>query len=83
MLQSFTALPVPIRGTHRLYVSQTLDMFGALCRDRNYPMLRLDGSTSITKRQKLVKQFCDPAQNQFVFLLSSKVRLLQPLPLVA
>ena len=52
-------------------------MFGALCRDRNYPMLRLDGSTSITKRQKLVKQFCDPTQNQNVFLLSSKVRLLQ------
>jgi DNA repair and recombination RAD54-like protein len=48
-------------------------MFGVLCRERSYPMLRLDGSTSITKRQKLVKQFCDPAQNQFVFLLSSKV----------
>jgi hypothetical protein len=58
-------------------------MFGALCRDRNYPMLRLDGSTSITKRQKLVKQFCDPTQNQFVFLLSSKARLLLPSPLVA
>ena len=37
-----------------------------------YPFVRLDGSTSITKRQKLVKNFCDPAQNQFVFLLSSK-----------
>jgi hypothetical protein len=32
----------------------------------------LDGSTSISKRQKLVKQFCDPADHQFVFLLSSK-----------
>ena len=37
-----------------------------------YPFVRLDGSTGITKRQKLVKNFCDPAQNQFVFLLSSK-----------
>ncbi len=41
-------------------------------------MLRLDGSTSITKRQKLVKIFCDPTDNQFVFLLSSKVRILAP-----
>ena len=37
-----------------------------------YPMIRLDGSTSISKRQKLVKAFNDPAQRQFVFLLSSK-----------
>ncbi len=35
-------------------------------------MIRLDGSTSISKRQKLVKAFNDPAQRQFVFLLSSK-----------
>ena len=37
-----------------------------------YPVLRLDGSTSISKRQKLVKKFNDPQDNQFVFLLSSK-----------
>lgn len=37
-----------------------------------YPFLRLDGSTSISKRQKLVKKFNDPQDNQFVFLLSSK-----------
>lgn len=43
-----------------------------LCRDRRYPCLRLDGSTSISKRQKLVKRFNDPGDNQFVFLLSSK-----------
>lgn len=34
--------------------TQTLDLFSALCRERNYPMLRLDGSTSVNKREKLV-----------------------------
>ena len=37
-----------------------------------YPCLRLDGSTPLAKRQKLVKQFNDLEQSQFVFLLSSK-----------
>lgn len=37
-----------------------------------YPCVRLDGSTSLNKRQKLVVAFNDPAQQQFVFLLSSK-----------
>ena len=37
-----------------------------------YPCLRLDGSTGLNKRQKLVVQFNDQAQQQFVFLLSSK-----------
>ena len=52
--------------------TQTLDLFTALCRERDYPCLRLDGSTSIAKRQKLVKRFNDPHDNQYVFLLSSK-----------
>ena len=52
--------------------TQTLDLFTSLCRERGYPVLRLDGSTSIGKRQKLVKRFNDPTDNQFVFLLSSK-----------
>ena len=52
--------------------TQTLDLVGQLCRDRHYPYVRLDGSTSIGKRQKLVKQFNDPTSNSFVFLLSSK-----------
>eukprot|EP00887_Chlorella_sp_A99_P002466 scaffold10.g2466.t1 len=52
--------------------TQTLDLFAQLCRDRRYPCLRLDGSTTIGKRQKLVKRFNDPGDNQFVFLLSSK-----------
>lgn len=52
--------------------TQTLDLIAMLCRERNYPVLRLDGSTGMSKRQKLVKEFCDQGQNQFVFLLSSK-----------
>jgi len=52
--------------------TQTLDLFVALCRQRNYPFLRLDGSTSISKRTKLVAQFNDPTRREFVFLLSSK-----------
>ena len=35
--------------------TQTLDLVAQLCRERGYPFLRLDGSTSINKRQKLVK----------------------------
>jgi DNA repair and recombination RAD54-like protein len=52
--------------------TQTLDLFTNLCRERGYPVLRLDGSTSISKRQKLVKRFNDPMDDQYVFLLSSK-----------
>ncbi|GMH34356.1 hypothetical protein BSKO_02190 [Bryopsis sp. KO-2023] len=52
--------------------TQTLDLVGTLCREKNYPFLRLDGSTSITKRQKLVLKFNDPKESQFAFLLSSK-----------
>lgn len=36
------------------------------------PPRSLDGSTSVTRRQKLVTAFNDYSQNQFVFLLSSK-----------
>ena len=54
--------------------TQTLDLVSQLCRERGYPFVRLDGSTSISKRQKLVKEFCEPGGNQFVFLLSSKAR---------
>lgn len=51
---------------------QTLDLVAQLCRERSYPFVRLDGTTSINKRQKLVKAFNDPLDRQFVFLLSSK-----------
>ena len=52
--------------------TQTLDLVQLLCRQNNYPAVRLDGTTSISKRQKLVKQFNDPSENCFAFLLSSK-----------
>jgi DNA repair and recombination protein RAD54 and RAD54-like protein len=37
-----------------------------------YDYFRLDGTMTITKRQKLVDQFNDPEGKEFVFLLSSK-----------
>ena len=52
--------------------TQTLDLIQTLCRNNRYPFCRLDGGTSISKRQKLVKRFNDPAEDCFVFLLSSK-----------
>ncbi|KAG8368368.1 hypothetical protein BUALT_Bualt15G0038200 [Buddleja alternifolia] len=52
--------------------TQTLDLFAQLCRERRYPFLRLDGTTSISKRQKLVNHFNDPSKDEFAFLLSSK-----------
>ncbi|KAI9888478.1 MAG: DNA-dependent ATPase protein rad54 [Vezdaea aestivalis] len=52
--------------------TQTLDMFERLCRSRAYPSLRLDGTMSVPKRQKLVDRFNDPEGAEFIFLLSSK-----------
>ena len=39
--------------------TQTLDLFAQLCRDKKYPYIRLDGSTSASKRQTLVDKFND------------------------
>ena len=52
--------------------TQTLDVFGQLCRARGYGSLRLDGTMNVSKRQKLVDKFNDPDGAEFVFLLSSK-----------
>lgn len=52
--------------------TQTLDLFAQLCRERRYPFLRLDGTISISKRQKLVNRFNDQSKDEFAFLLSSK-----------
>ncbi|KAI0256792.1 DNA repair protein, SNF2 family [Lactifluus subvellereus] len=52
--------------------TQTLDIFEKLLRSKQYGYFRLDGTMSITKRQKLVDKFNDPEGKEFVFLLSSK-----------
>ncbi|KMP01722.1 DNA repair and recombination protein RAD54 [Coccidioides immitis H538.4] len=52
--------------------TQTLDLFEKLCRSRGYGSLRLDGTMTVKKRQKLVDRFNDPDGEEFVFLLSSK-----------
>ena len=52
--------------------TQTLDLFVQLCRDRRWPYVRLDGSLAVKKRMRLVTDFNDPSQDQFIFLLSSK-----------
>ena len=52
--------------------TQTLDLFTTLCRERRWPCVRLDGSISLSKREKMVQAFNDPKADQFVFLLSSK-----------
>ncbi|KAJ3185319.1 DNA-dependent ATPase protein rad54 [Gaertneriomyces sp. JEL0708] len=52
--------------------TQTLDMFEKMCRMRKWGFLRLDGTMTIPKRQKLVDRFNDPASPEFIFLLSSK-----------
>jgi DNA repair and recombination RAD54-like protein len=43
-----------------------------MCRQQRWPCIRLDGSLSIQKRQKLVDRFNDPEGREFIFLLSSK-----------
>jgi DNA repair and recombination protein RAD54 and RAD54-like protein len=35
--------------------TQTLDLITTLCRSYDYPFVRLDGTTTINKRQKLVR----------------------------
>ncbi|KAG2054690.1 hypothetical protein BDR06DRAFT_954962 [Suillus hirtellus] len=52
--------------------TQTLDLFEKLCRSKKYGFFRLDGTMTVTKRQKLVDQFNDPNGKEFIFLLSSK-----------
>ncbi|KAF0991577.1 hypothetical protein HZS_1023, partial [Henneguya salminicola] len=53
--------------------TQTLDLFEQLCRLRkSHSFVRLDGTMSIKKRQKIVDRFNDPNTPEFVFMLSSK-----------
>ena len=43
-----------------IFSFQTLDLFEKLCRTRGYIYVRLDGTMSIKKRQKMVDRFNDP-----------------------
>lgn len=52
--------------------TQTLDLIERMCRSRHYGSVRLDGTMTINKRQKLVDRFNDPEGQEFIFLLSSK-----------
>ena len=52
--------------------TQTLDLFQRLCDMRNYKWVRLDGTMTTIKRNKIVNSFNDPLSNEFIFLLSSK-----------
>lgn len=52
--------------------TQTLDLIEKMCRSKRYGVLRLDGTMTINKRQKLVDRFNDPEGQESIFLLSSK-----------
>jgi DNA repair and recombination RAD54-like protein len=52
--------------------TQTLDIIELLCKQSNWPFLRLDGSVTSNKRTKLVEEFNNPHSHAFAFLLSSK-----------
>lgn len=52
--------------------TQTLDLIEKMCRTKRYGCLRLDGTLSVNKRQKLVDKFNNPEGSEFIFLLSSK-----------
>lgn len=52
--------------------TQTLDLILTHCVDKKYPVVRLDGSVSIKKRQEMVSKFNDLRNDAFAFLLSSK-----------
>lgn len=52
--------------------TQTLDLIEKMCRYKRYGVVRLDGTMTINKRQKLVDRFNNPEGQEFIFLLSSK-----------
>lgn len=52
--------------------TQTLDLFEELCTYRGWNYLRVDGSTTVKRRQELVDLLNKPGSPVFIFLLSSK-----------
>ena len=51
---------------------QILNEIEKLCKIRDYPLSRLDGSTQSEKRMVILNSFNSPKSNDFIFLLSSK-----------
>lgn len=43
--------------------TQTLDLITTLCRSNDYPFVRLDGTTTINKRQKMVRPATDVSRD--------------------
>lgn len=54
------------------HFTQTLDLIQQYCRVKNYKTSRLDGSTPVASRQRLVDEFNSEHSSTFAFLLSSK-----------
>lgn len=52
--------------------TRTLDLIERMCRYKRFGSLRLDGTMTINKRQKIVDKFNNPDGSEFIFLLSSK-----------
>eukprot|EP00002_Diphylleia_rotans_P029427 TRINITY_DN5995_c0_g1_i6.p1 TRINITY_DN5995_c0_g1~~TRINITY_DN5995_c0_g1_i6.p1 ORF type:complete len:203 (+),score=38.09 TRINITY_DN5995_c0_g1_i6:409-1017(+) len=52
--------------------TETLDYIQEYLKSMKYCFIRLDGTTKVSQRQRLVDRFNDPAGKEFVFLLSSK-----------
>lgn len=65
-----------VQRTERIVIvsnyTSTLDLIEVLCKQNNWPVLRLDGTISVNNRTKLVDEFNNPQSNAFAFLLSSK-----------
>jgi superfamily II DNA or RNA helicase len=52
--------------------TSALDIIGEIAKQKKWDYLRLDGSTSVKQRQKLVDQLGDKNNKVFLFLLSSR-----------
>ena len=65
-----------LRSSERIVVvsvsTMTLDLITTMCEQEGWPTIRLDGKTSVKKRQDLVNEFNDPSSSAFAFLLSSR-----------
>ncbi|EWC76104.1 hypothetical protein C923_03228 [Plasmodium falciparum UGT5.1] len=53
-------------------MTRLLDIIDDYCRWKNYPYLRIDGSTPGDERQVRINQFNEPNSKYFIFLLSTR-----------